>query len=106
MKKIILLIILLVNINFAMNSTTIIQMTLSDSKEGLLNGNHVVDISLLDSVTNQTHYSSTKTVYFSEGFTEIEIGPVNNLNQLNSPRVILKIDKSRLTFPIYPVYFH
>ena len=50
MKKIILLIILLVNINFAMNSTTIIQMTLSDSKEGLLNGNHVVDISLLDSV--------------------------------------------------------
>ena len=64
MKKIILLIILLVNINFAMNSTTIIQMTLSDSKEGLLNGNHVVDISLLDSVTNQTHYRSDENSLF------------------------------------------
>ena len=105
MKKIILLIILLFKINFAITSTTIIQLTLSDSKKGMLNGNHVVDISLVDSVTNQVHYSSTKTIYFSDGFTEIEIGPVDNLNQLDSPRVVLWIDNSRLIFPIYPVLF-
>ncbi len=84
---------------------TIIQITLSDSKKGLLQGNHDAKVSVIDHSTNKTHWASRQTIYFSDGFAEIKLGPIDSFHTIKLPRVVLEIENNYLDFPIYPALF-
>ncbi len=88
-----------------MENTSIIQITLSDLNAGYLQGVFSAKVSIIDNASNQTYWSENQSIYFNDGFTELKLGPVDNFHHIERPRVVLEIDGSTLTFPIYPTLF-
>ena len=86
-------------------ATSVIQITLSDSKTGLLNGNYPAELKVLDYTSNEAYWEANQTISFSNGFAEIIIGPIDNLASIKEPRVVVIIDDNRLEFPIHPSLF-
>ena len=106
MKKISIILLFLLSIySHCVDQTSVIQMTLTDSKKGLLNGNFNVELSLIDNSTNITYWTNQQTIYFKDGYTEFIIGPFDELGTLVKPRIHLEIDGSLIEFPIYPTLF-
>ena len=81
-------------------ATSVVQITLSDSKTGLLDGNFPAVVKLIDHASNTSHWESNQTISFNNGFGEIILGPIANLNTIENPRVVVIIDENRLNF--YP----
>ncbi len=104
-KLIIIFIVLFSHVIIGISNKTIMQITLSDSKNGLLQGNHSAKVSVVDHTTNKAYWTERQTIYFSDGFAEIKLGPIDNFHQIDSPRVVLEIDNNFLDFPIYPALF-
>ncbi|MEK9726519.1 MAG: hypothetical protein VW397_00275 [Candidatus Margulisiibacteriota bacterium] len=106
MKKIFLILFCFLSIySFGFDQTSVIQMTLTDARSGLLNGNYAVELLLVDNATNKTYWTQNQTIFFKDGFTEFIIGPFENLNFLLKPRIQLKIEDSLIEFPIHPTLF-
>jgi hypothetical protein len=106
MKKLILLMAcLIVNSIMGIEKSTIIQMTLSDSRDGLLNGNRNAHVSLIDKENNTTYWKKQTTIYFKNGFTELVVGPIESMTNIQSPVIVVDINNHRLEFPVYPTLF-
>jgi hypothetical protein len=103
-KVIVILFCFMVQI-MGLEKTSIIQITLSDSTTGFLQGVFPVRVSLIDNASNKTYWSENQHIFFNDGFTEIKLGPVENFQRIERPRVVLDVDGSTLTFPIYPTLF-
>ena len=104
-KKIIVILLCCVFQIMGMENTSIIQITLSDLNAGYLQGVFSAKVSIIDNASNQTYWSENQSIYFNDGFTELKLGPVDNFHHIERPRVVLEIDGSTLTFPIYPTLF-
>ncbi|MGC6368081.1 MAG: hypothetical protein ACON35_08825, partial [Candidatus Marinamargulisbacteria bacterium] len=89
----------------SLTATSVIQVTLSDTNTGLLEGNHPAEVMIIDQATNIRHWHTNQTLTFKNGFTEIILGPVDDISNVKSPRVVVLINQSRLEFPIHPTLF-
>ena len=103
MKKYFLIVFLWLTV-FVMGfeNTSIIQVTLTDSKSGLLQGSKYVEVSLLDRASNKTHWSEYQYIDFEDGYAEVFVGPIDYVSDIDLPYVVLKIDVDTISFPIYP----
>ena len=81
-KLIIIFIVLFSHVIIGISNKTIMQITLSDSKNGLLQGNHSAKVSVVDHTTNKAYWTERQTIYFSDGFAEIKLGPIDNFHQI------------------------
>lgn len=104
-KKIIIFLILCVIQILGIENTSIIQITLTDSNLGYLQGLYSARVSIIDNANNSVYWMENQSVYFVDGFTELKLGPVDNFHHIEMPRVVLDIDGSTLTFPIHPTLF-
>ena len=94
------------SVAYGLGNVSIIQVNMTHSQTGLLNGLYFATVSIIDHSSNLTIWSDDQTLEFVDGFTEIKLGPIDNLSMIEStPRVILEIDGSILEFPIYPSLF-
>ncbi len=87
---------------FGVGNQSIIQINLTDSKNGLLNGYYPASVSVIDRNNGRVFWEDHKQLYFVDGFSEIKLGPIDNFKEIQDPRVILELSNSVLEFPIYP----
>ena len=104
-KFIVFCILLFVSSAFGISNETIIQITLSDSKNGVLQGIFPAKVSIIDHATNKVYWSERQSISFKDGFTELKLGPIDSFHDIELPRVILEIENNYLDFPIYPTLF-
>jgi predicted nucleic acid-binding Zn-ribbon protein len=78
------------------------QITLTDSSKGLLDGVYTSRVSIIDHVTRAEYWKENQTLVFENGFTEIILGPLDNLPTISKPYVSLRIENSYFEFPIVP----
>ena len=69
----------LIYIVFPFDNTSIIQITLSDSEKGFLNGYYDATISVVDHDSSHVIWSEDRNIYFDQGFAELKLGPIDNL---------------------------
>jgi hypothetical protein len=88
-----------------MESVSIIHVVLSNTESGLLQGNYVAYVALIDHSNGRTVWENSMVISFDNGAADISMGPLPNLGDVELPRAIVKIDKSQLEFPIVPTFF-
>ena len=70
-----------------------------------MQGVHNAKVSIVDNSSNTTFWHEYQNIYFNDGFAELKLGPIDNFHNIKRPRVLLEINGSTLTFPIYPTLF-
>ena len=93
------------NFILAIDPISVVNVTLTDSEKGLLNGFYDAALTVYDYQTDQIYWSGSDRIYFQDGYSEIKIGPIDTFQDIKVPYLRLKIDRSTLLFPIHPVFF-
>ena len=87
---------------YAIPMTSTLEVTLSDSDSGLLNGRRSVLVEVYDNDKNNMIWSTTyPNQLFTNGVSSILLGPFNELDlDIDSPKVSLTINSDEVVIPI------